>query len=591
MLALIVGAFTCGGGFVYDDHAIIEQNTRLDGVAAPFRLLLDSYWGERFGLSLYRPLTLASFAVEANLFGRDSALPFHLASTLLYAIVAVLVAILTMQLGAGRRTAMLIGALFAVHPIHTEAVASLVGRAELGSAAFVLLTAIVAARCSRRARWGWGGALAAGLCVACALGFKESGIVALAALVWTPLLARGSALPAVVAERGRHGAGALLLAALAVGLWALARGAALSGVDAFMPVNRLDNPLASLPGAERVAGALALSLRAASMSLWPWPLSADYSLAALEAPTSLLAPAALGGALMWIGGILVAIFTRVRAPLVSFGLMLFFASLLPTSNLVFPIGTIFAERLLFLPSTGVVIALAGVARALSRRWPGSRRPLIVAAWLAILAGGAAFATRGLEWRDEHTLSAAITRVQPGSAKGWSKLGWQHWKRAGELEGEMRTAQLDEARRLLRHALEIYPEYIDAQTSLAIVELTSGDSAAAEAEARRAIDLAPAYPRAHLVLVEVIVHRAVDRFLAGDPAAAFTLSSELLGRAPEHPGRPAVTDRLPALLSLRADAAIALRRFVDAAADIDTLAGVIGEEQVAPLRRKLSAARR
>ena len=92
---------------------------------------------------LYRPLTSMSYAIEWRIFG-DRPWVFHLINVLLYAANCAAVAELARRLG-GLAIGYFAGLLFAVHPVHVEAVAYIVGRAELLSTGAMLWAMILAA--------------------------------------------------------------------------------------------------------------------------------------------------------------------------------------------------------------------------------------------------------------------------------------------------------------------------------------------------------------------------------------------------------------------------------------------------------------
>jgi len=92
-----------------------------------------------------------------------------------------------------------------------------------------------------------------------------------------------------------------------------------------------------------------------------------------------------------------------------------FLNLLPASNLFFPIGTIMAERLLYLPLAGwlgcLVLAIDSIARR-SRR--ASLEPVIFG--LIAIGFAARTWTRNFDWKDDLTMATASVRTSPGSFK-------------------------------------------------------------------------------------------------------------------------------------------------------------------------------
>ena len=137
--ALAIAAASTGipNGFAYDDVIIIANDSRLHQLDEVWRAFGRSYWPQEFGGSLYRPLASIGFAIQWSI-GGGSPLPFHLFSVALYAAVSVAVYQFARQL-FDQRSAVLGAAIFAVHPVHVEAVANTVGQAELGSALLVVL--------------------------------------------------------------------------------------------------------------------------------------------------------------------------------------------------------------------------------------------------------------------------------------------------------------------------------------------------------------------------------------------------------------------------------------------------------------------
>jgi hypothetical protein len=165
-------------GFVYDDVLVILQNPLVHGLSHSGELWHASYWPA--GL-LYRPLTSQLFALQWAL-GAGSPLVFHAVSILLAAVTAGLVFRLCSRL-LPPPAALLAALLFAVHPVHVEVVANVVGQAELLAAICALLAverylawsaegelSPLRRRCcsrQRSSRWSGRGASARATCMSC----------------------------------------------------------------------------------------------------------------------------------------------------------------------------------------------------------------------------------------------------------------------------------------------------------------------------------------------------------------------------------------------------------------------------------------
>lgn len=121
-------ALTLAGTFIYDDLYIAQADPRLHDIHRWKEFLTGGY----FPLAsdhLWRPLVSLSYAVQWHWHGA-TAWPYHLVNILLHAAACAVVAELARRL-AGMRAAWIAGPLFAAHPVHVEAVAGIVGRAEL----------------------------------------------------------------------------------------------------------------------------------------------------------------------------------------------------------------------------------------------------------------------------------------------------------------------------------------------------------------------------------------------------------------------------------------------------------------------------
>src|SRR3989454_1855914 len=158
--------------WAWDDLTIIYTNAFVHTPSALWRAFAAAYWPDAFGGGLYRPLTIASYAVDWQL---GAAAWFHGVNLLWHAATSVAVTLLARR-WSGDRAALVAGLIFAVHPVHVEAVANIVGRAELMAALFALLAVYAALD---RDSLGW-----SLLASVAALLSKETGAVVPALIAW-----------------------------------------------------------------------------------------------------------------------------------------------------------------------------------------------------------------------------------------------------------------------------------------------------------------------------------------------------------------------------------------------------------------------
>jgi tetratricopeptide (TPR) repeat protein len=477
-----------GGDFTYDDKPIVRDNGRIESPSRASEIFTTHYFGGSMATGTnYRPGILLSFAVQRWIHG-NRPFAFHAVNVALHAGVTLLLAAWLLRLRFPRGAALAAAALFAVAPIHVEAVTSIVGRGETLAAFLVLLSAVLWLRATEGERLrgrAYAGSFAAFLA---AVFVKESAVV-LPGMVALGELFRdgrgdglGRKLRTAVAERGAAFAGLLV----PVGLLFLVRRLVLGGflISAEASIFDLENPLVPMKGLLRAANALLLVVRYAAKTFWPAHLSADHSAYALPLASSVLDPrvmAALAGLVLLL---LAAVALLRSRPLFGFGLLFYLGTLLPASNLLFPIGTIYAERLAYLPSAGLLAAAVApfvpAAFAVPRRGPLRWREVLL---LAVLGAGTAVTVyRNRAWRSDSALFADTVRQSPGSAK--ARYNWAY-----QLSQEKRTA---EAREQLLEAVRIFPRHYEAWGFLGKIAWDAGKLEEAIGDYRRATAIFPAF---------------------------------------------------------------------------------------------------
>lgn len=470
------------GDFTYDDKAIVRDNARIRAPGSVSQVFTTPYFGGARGQGTgYRPLLLLSFAVQFWIHG-GSAVGFHAVNVALHCLVTLLFARFLLRLEVPDTITFGAAFLFAVHPIHVEAVTSLVGRGETLAAVFVFGFLLLALRYRLETRRR--PAVLAGALALYALGIltKESAAVAPALALLAFWRLETGALRERVGHALRKGfllyagaaailAGSLVLRRLVLGGVLKARG---------FVIFELENPLAPLSPPERVLNAAAILFRYVGRLVLPLRLSADES--AWSIPVERGVGFSGAAALLLVLSLLLAAVAREREKRnAAFGLLFFGVAFAPTANLLFPTGTIFAERLAYLPSAGFLLALASVILGLPAARPVSRLRVAVL-FAAALAFAARTVARDLVWKDDASVFEATVRSSPESAKAHYNLAWL----------SAQAGRLPEALEHYTRATRIYPKYFDAWAGKGSVEQRMDDLAAAEKSFLRSLEVAPGY---------------------------------------------------------------------------------------------------
>lgn len=482
MVAVVaVGVAVAGlpNRFAQDDVLLIESHFLLHDLGNWQAILTSPYWPPPHTDALYRPVASLLHALQYAI-GDGAPLVFRLTSLVLYAATSIA------MLGLARRlvhpaVALGVALLFAAHPVHVEATALGVGQGELLVA---LLAAIVAIRYLDRRRSGtgtlrpgdWG--LLGGLYLIASL-TKESGMVIPALLLATEFCVEGGSLR----ERMRRlWPGYAGLATVALAVLAL-RAVVLSGEDA--TPSRAE-ALDGLGVQGRVLTMLPVVTHWLRLLTWPAHLQADYAPREILPATGFGAAQALGAALVVVLAT-AAVLARHRLPMLTTGLAWTAAALLPVSNILLPTGIVLAERTLFLPSIGWLIAAGALGCALwenAERWESRRivhAALSVVTTLLVVAGLARSVERFRTWRDDTTYALRTGEDAPRSWRAQlarAEVLFTSGNRADGLATYQRAAELapgpwvwrvrnDLARRLIEIG-EVGAAAVELEASLSAV---------------------------------------------------------------------------------------------------------------------------
>jgi len=528
------------GQFELDDRRTVVENPRVRdlgwlGPGAAFAALR----GERV-------VTDLSLALDHRRGGLDP-FAYHVTSLLLHLAAVALAYLFTLRTleRAGspspRAIALVVGALLALHPIQTEAVAYVTQRSELLASLGYLAALLLFSRAEERGATpaGAGAWLAAALAFAIGLGAKP--VVASLPVVF---VLYGHVFLGDAGRGPWRAAGRRLLLVLPFALLGLAQGAGVLRSVQGSPDAGFDVP--GLPWHRYFLTQWRVLLAYLGLLFWPArqnvdhdvPVASGLDLVTVLSGIALLAMVALAlflalrPATRWRDE-----GTSAAARVGGFGVLWFFALLAPTSSVV-PLADAMVEHRLYLASWGIFLAAVAAAHALlARLVPDPRRAARVgglAAAAVALALGIATSARARLWATGIALWTDAAAKSPRRARAQVNLGHALFQLGddagalrtyaiaetlladgtvppGELDAQIGSAlvhagRIAEALPRLERAVAAFPEDADVQNDLAICYLVAGRLGDAGAAVERALLLRPDHPAAHLTRGEILLEQ-------------------------------------------------------------------------------------
>ena len=510
VVACLVYLNSLGGAFVSDDRPLVLDHPYTKRLA-DFPAIFTA--GHYAGNGGYRPLTTLSFALNYQLSGPYPR-AYHIVNVLLHGLVSVVVYLLVLKIFRDQTAAVIAALIFAVHPIHTEAVAWISGRAELLAALFSLGSWLLYLR---------GRMLLALLLFFAGLLSKENALMLPLAIVAGDLyLARSD--PETksrwrVSKLKSYAAFAGVIAFYFAFRWSLYHHTITRGVG---QIAFLDNPLAAADTTGRLLTALKILGEYFQLLIWPRHLTADYSFNAVPVIHSFADSGFLFAVVLLLVLLGIGVASFLWRDTIWLPIAFSFIAIAATANLLLPIGTIKAERLLYLPSVGFCIAIGLVCARLELR-----RPLRIAAGVVVVAAllllGLRTFIRNADWRSELALWSATAQTAPQNFRAQSLLG-SLYLQAGSAEAAIeanrcalaidpaseatllnlgvslvQAGRVAEAIQLYERATVDHPESASFRLNLGLAYAARGDILSAADNFRAAIKINPANAIGHLNL--------------------------------------------------------------------------------------------
>ncbi len=479
-LAFALYGASIGFGYVLDDEMVIHKNAfTMKGFGGLRDIFAhDSFMGyfqkkEQLFLlegGRYRPLSLATFAMEVGIFGKENtSLPHisHFINILLYGLTGVLLYRILLGLfpleenGRWFFSLPFIGAaIFVLHPLHSEAVANIKGRDEI----LALLGGLAALYASlkyfdtnRRSLWLWlsGGFLFFGMLA------KENALTFVAVI------------PLTVWFCAKQPAGRVFTATLpllaATFLFVIVRYKALGFMldHGKASTDLMNNPFLGMAGGEKLATIFLTLGWYVKLLFVPHPLTHDYY--PYHVPKVGWSDwRALASVALYVGMGVWALLNLRKRSIPAYAILFWLLTLSIVSNLFVTVGAFMNERFVFMPSVAFCILAAWFLARKTPEWfkGNPDRPTILAAGLAVAIvgffGWRTF-TRVPDWKNKLSLNASAVVASPNSARAqcFYAVALFDFSFKNLTDPTQRLALLDTMDYHLMRAVQINPKYSSA----------------------------------------------------------------------------------------------------------------------------------
>ncbi|XP_043927170.1 protein O-mannosyl-transferase TMTC4 [Protopterus annectens] len=537
LLAFVCFANSYDGDFVFDDSEAIINNKDLRPETPLGDLWEHDFWGSKLSSNTshksYRPLTVLTFRFNYILAGGLHPIGFHAFNILLHCVISVLmVDVFSILLGGlaydnkcrrlnlAPKSSLLAALLFSVHPVHTESVAGIVGRADLLCAFFFVLSFL--SYCGaffqyhREGQFSTAWILLSLLLCALAMLCKEQGITVLGVnavydafvvcrinvlQLFQKTVHRGKVLEKSDFPKSGFMFRMFLLTFGGLAMLYIRWRIMGTGPPAFTEV---DNPASfAMSVIERAVNYNYYYALNAWLLLCPWWLCFDWSMGCIPLIKSVTDWRIIALVALWfclIGLICQAVCSEEsnKRRILTLGLALLIIPFLPASNLFFRVGFVIAERVLYLPSAGFCLLLTYGVNILSRQMKNKNI-------FAALIFGVLFCNvlrcifRSGQWRSEERLFQSALIVCPLNAKVHYNVG----KNLADKGNQ--TAAIN----YYREAVRLNPSYVHAMNNLGNILKERNELQEAEYLLSKAVTIQPDFAAAWMNLG--IVQNSLKRF--------------------------------------------------------------------------------
>ena len=469
ILALTIAIYSNGmnGAFVGDDVSFIEDNIAIRSLAnipdfflSPKSLAAgDTEWGT----TIYRPLRTVSFAVDYALFGLKP-YGYHVVNLILHLGASVSFYFVVLGLFNIAGVAFLSALLFAVHPVHVEAVTWIASRADLIGMVLFNLTFLAYMRYKDGRGRAW---LAASLASSFLSYMGKETMVFLPGLIILYDYATRNRRPMLDTVKANIGSWVFFTIVCAAYLFIrMSITGRMSQNQGWWGGTAYSNVL-------MMAEATATYIR---LMVVPYGFTFHYI---IDPVYSVFAPKVIVSLVVIVASLILMAYAHFRNRLVFFALLWFYLGLVPIANII-PISfSMMAERYIYAASAGPIIAagygLYRLYRYAGEKSSGVQKLAAGAIIVLVLIFSVQVVVRNDDYKDEFAFYSSAVAVSPGSPPSNKGLADQYSSRK----------EYAKAIEYYEKAIALDPGYVEALLGEAVAYRETGELLKALSAARKA----------------------------------------------------------------------------------------------------------
>lgn len=515
LLTVILYGNTLSHYYALDDSIVITENQfTKKGIKGIREIFTNDSFTGFFGTKKdlvqggrYRPLTIATFAVEYHFFGEKPSVS-HLINILLYAMTGVMIWLILVKMVEDfpdtvfRATLPFFAALlFVFHPIHTEVVANIKGRDEIFALLFSLIAMYLSFKYAKQPKIHH--AVLLSLCFFLALLSKENSI--------TFLFLIPIALIVFKSPGFRKIAFVTVFLTITALIYLIIRSGIIGTFKSTVPAELMNNPFLNASNGQKYATIMYTMGICLKLLIFPHPLTFDYYPYHIEIQkwdllTGIILIVYL--VLLFLSAFLTIrnIRQRTTTSIPAFAVTYYLVTIFLVSNIPFNMGTFMNERFIYSSSLAFCIILGWLIVDLSTKFKRGNYIRTGCLILVLALYGYKTIDRNKAWKDNYTLFTTDVKTSVNSAKSNCSAGGVIYETSLSVNDSVKKELLlRQASAYLKKAVEIHDRYVDAWQLLGNVSYEKGNYKQALHDYLKALEINP-NDTTTLKNAEVVINR-------------------------------------------------------------------------------------